>query len=396
MVKMADSRGQLPPRAMDLDKLSGRARKPSVADLRAVLSLHHLVRAIEISLCRQAWMEGAIREDGAQRRRPEPAECLPGWLPQVHRAIYLSLILGAALAGAYREPLFCARSRDDAELQAISGYGRLTAKQLDFVRGFPVCQTQAAQDAEQALFDCLSQWLIRAILADQPARVEKRVGRAPRCRGGSHCAVLLHGHLEHEDGHLVVWHLMQLLCAHDWVKATVSLHRRSDAEVFRGEFAGIQAEIVPFGDFVVQAFGVPPALPRGTVPQITVLPVRDARHGAARDAVGPAARLAPLDGSETWRLLLWVRDHAPGPAAAADGGGGAAVRTPPLRFKFMEHVLRRLGFRLHRSDFPAGPGAEIWNLVDKSSNIWGVFTLGDDPLRSVYGGDDEAFLLYFQ
>ena len=257
IVKRAENLAQLPPKDMDLDELSGCARKPRIAELRAVLDLHHLVRAVEIWLSRQNWIESTIRHGHASSEEPELVERMPDWSLQVHRAIYLSLILGAALAGVYREPLFRARNSDDPELQAVSGYcnptNGMTPKQLQFLLGFAVCQTQASQGAEQDLFERLARWLIRAILSDEGARrahrtrFERGVGRALRCRGADECPVHLEDHPEHSDGHLVVWRVMQALCAHDWIKCSISFGLRSDAEIFRGEFEGTPADIVPSG-----------------------------------------------------------------------------------------------------------------------------------------------------
>jgi hypothetical protein len=144
----------------------------------------------------------------------------------VSHAVFRLLILGAALAGVYREPLLRAMEHPDPEIRALPDpeLSRLTQKQMAFLLQFAVCDLSATLEAQDAVFGPIAEWLLESILSDQESRqamakrFEKRCGRAGFCisqeedEEGENCPVGFTDDTtgSHSDAHLVVWELMKM------------------------------------------------------------------------------------------------------------------------------------------------------------------------------------------
>lgn len=382
----------MPPKDINLDALSGSARLPSRAECWEVFGLRHLVHAIEMHLCRVDWILSTVRDFKVESDYPEPENRLPEWAQGVHRSIYLSFILGAALAGVYREPLFEARHAADLELRDTWKSDTLTAKQLSFMMQYTVCKTQTDLGPERDVFHNISQWLLRTILSDDAAkesykiRWEQYFGRGvrPSWRAPS-CALHLEGH-RHSTVHLVAWRVMQTLCAQTWLSRLFTRRHASGALHCRnGAVAGPAAEVVLFGDFTVEAFGAAPCLSRDADPGIVAQPVVGAR-GQPRDPLGRDAAARPYVPSETRGLFDWLGDRSGQPnfLASADGDVRRAhMRTPPLLLKFFSYMLRQLGVRFRDAVFLDTYDPSVRSFAD-FVQAWGVFALDDDPSRVIY------------
>jgi hypothetical protein len=141
----------------------------------------------------------------------------------VHKAIYRVLVAGAALAGAYNEPMF--------KVQPEPGLGDFDFRRglntrvytpspvaLRFFEQFAVCNMNATPETEEAAFGPLASWLLETIMSDQEARkamaarFESGRGRAWRCHHNRpNCPVSNLSGGDHSDAHLVVWEVMQMV-----------------------------------------------------------------------------------------------------------------------------------------------------------------------------------------
>ncbi|KAL2016032.1 hypothetical protein VTK56DRAFT_4342 [Thermocarpiscus australiensis] len=161
---------------------------------------------------------------------------MPEWTARVSHAVFRLLIVGAALAGAYKEPLFKALEHPDPEIQALprrvpreasqnTWENTLGHKEMAFLLQFAVCDLDATLEAQDAVFGPIANWLLESILSDTESRqamadrFEQRRGRATFCiqreewEEEHHCPVVLltDGRGTHSDAHLVVWELMKML-----------------------------------------------------------------------------------------------------------------------------------------------------------------------------------------
>lgn len=152
------------------------------------------------------------------------------------------LIVGAALAGAYKEPLFKALEHPDPVIQALPRHAQndskgytVGQKEMAFLLQFAVCDLDATMEAQDAVFGPIAEWLLESILSDSESRQAMadcfaqgrgRAGfclyRAERAEEGEEevrCPLgLLPDHLgSHSDAHLVVWELMKVLWLVDQV-----------------------------------------------------------------------------------------------------------------------------------------------------------------------------------
>lgn len=84
---------------------------------------------------------------------------------RVSHAILRVLIVGAALAGTYWEPLLEIKAHRDFEIRALLT-NHPTQRWVDFVLSFTVCDLEATIEAQDALFAPLADWLLEDILQD--------------------------------------------------------------------------------------------------------------------------------------------------------------------------------------------------------------------------------------
>ncbi|KAK3897340.1 hypothetical protein C8A05DRAFT_39109 [Staphylotrichum tortipilum] len=137
---------------------------------------------------------------------------MPEWRSRVSQTLFWLLTIGAALAGAYKEPLLVALSHPDPDIRALArrvpadyscanstgeegqGEGRLGQKEMAFLLQFAVCDLGAMLEAQDAVFGPVADWLLDSILSDHAARR----AMADRFDKG------------HSDAHLVVWELMKM------------------------------------------------------------------------------------------------------------------------------------------------------------------------------------------
>ena len=164
---------------------------------------------------------------------------MPEWTARVSHAVFRLLMVGAALAGAYKQPLFKALEHPDPEIQALprrvlpdfspedTTENALAQKEMAFLLQFTVCDLNATVEAQDAVFDPIAKWLLQSILSDKEARkamtdrFEQRRGRAEYClkleayeeeEMRYYVGLLDDGcsaH-SHSDAHLMVWELMKM------------------------------------------------------------------------------------------------------------------------------------------------------------------------------------------
>ncbi len=282
LVVEAERRGELPPTRISPAQPELRRQQPSLAEVGAAFDLYGLSRSITFCFCSQdvmfpdthteehsgdchPRMDWSVSDDDDDDDEDDwfysgdvgPGESLsrmPEWRARVSRAVFRLLIVGAALAGAYQEPLFRAREHPDPDIRALvqrvtlvvpgdEDSITLTQKELDFLLQFPICDLDATLEAQDAIFGPLADWLLESIMSDEAARqamaerFEERRGRAEYCieeGGPGHgCPldVLADGRGTHSDAHLVVWELMQLL----WL--ALRFRPSSHDSIFQGDTA---------------------------------------------------------------------------------------------------------------------------------------------------------------
>ncbi len=204
VVADAERRGQLPPLSM--------------SDLMAAFALSRLAEALEhriMSLDR--WLPDDRPYTALMHYPPEAPEYLPEWRVRFCRAIYRTLTVGAALVGAYNEPMFRAPrdlGLDKAQEETVA----LSEAQFEFLRKFAVCRKEYDAEADEAVFGSIARWLLRDILSNDEAkaamakRFTEGFGRAKYCQSrNGDCPVALLDGGTHSDAHLVAWEVMQLL-----------------------------------------------------------------------------------------------------------------------------------------------------------------------------------------
>ncbi|AEO71974.1 uncharacterized protein THITE_2093475 [Thermothielavioides terrestris NRRL 8126] len=222
LVAAAERRRELPPTRIFPGDLASSRRAPSMPELEAAFSLSRLVKLFE---CHLLWSDLEYPDDRPYHGDPEEDERMAEFTARLHKAFYRVLIAGAALAGAYHEPMFKAKLEPGLGLPKPGADAeRLTAEQLAFLEQFAVCNLDPAPEAEEAVFGPLGNWLLETILADHAAReamarrFREGYGRAKYCLSRSDCPVTeVGGGNNHSDAHLVVWELMQMLWAHEYI-----------------------------------------------------------------------------------------------------------------------------------------------------------------------------------
>ena len=246
LVVDAERRGELPPKGISPTDLEG-PEQPTLAELKASFNLYRLSRALAEAFCQrdvqypsgEYYLPGAMSNDtplnthnialdmsGKKHRMPpEPPNRVSEWIARVSQAVFRVLIVGAALAGTYWEPILAAYVHPDPEVRLLTTEGaELEAKAWDFLLSFAAYDLEAPLEAQDALFAPLVEWLLANILGDQQgreamaARFDKGVGRAKLCldRGEDEnwpcplATVIGIDGSSHADAHLVVWELMKM------------------------------------------------------------------------------------------------------------------------------------------------------------------------------------------
>ncbi|KAK3902000.1 hypothetical protein C8A05DRAFT_34320 [Staphylotrichum tortipilum] len=227
LVVDAERRGELPPTRFSPRELQ--QQHPTLSELRAAFSLHRLSRALAICICNEGLTCPRDREEGPL---PEEPARMPEWRSRVSQTLFWLLTVGAALAGAYKEPLLAALSHPDPTSERSRGEGQgeggLGQKKMAFLLQLAVCDLSATLEAQDAVFGPVADWLLDSILSDHEARwamadrFNKACGRARYCHHQAEAededmerypcplSLLADGHRgrSHSDAHLVVWELM--------------------------------------------------------------------------------------------------------------------------------------------------------------------------------------------
>ncbi len=241
LVVDAERRGELPPTRISPCKLQQQRQQPTLSELRAAFGLYRLSRAFATSiyphdepLLPLSWWDP-----------PEHPDRIAEWIACVSHAMFRLLILGAALAGAYKEPLLKALEHPDPEVKALlqrvpqhysdadwRGVESLGQKEMAFLLQFAVCDLGATLEAQDAVFGPIAEWLLDSILSDKESRqamadrFERGYGRAEFCLsrdeddGPCPARLLPDGRGSHSDAHLVVWELMKMF----WLAEEVRPH----------------------------------------------------------------------------------------------------------------------------------------------------------------------------
>ena len=222
----AERRGELPPKGVSPAHLEG-PEQPTLAELKAAFNLHRLSRALAEAFCQRDIPYPSNQDCGfsyeERRLPPESPDRVDEWLARVSQTVFRVLIVGAALAGTYWEPILAAHAHPDPENRVSAAPGGTDgAKVLHFVLTFAAYGLEAPLEAQDALFAPLAGWLLADILADHQgrdamaARFEKGVGRAKFCQSRDDAwpcpltTVVDVDGSSHSDAHLVVWALMKV------------------------------------------------------------------------------------------------------------------------------------------------------------------------------------------
>ena len=321
VVVEAEQADRLPP--MDMrpgDFSSNHGGLPTISELKSARALHHLARALSIAFCHhnaflpvdRQWDVGrnGVQTSGPPERTPEEPSRMPAWSARVHKAIYSTMIAGAALAGIYNEPMFKAKTHSDAKIRQLAPvepqyggflYDVLSAQEngltceefYNFLHDCsPVCRITLPPETEDQLFGPLAAWLVDNILSDQQTReamaerFAKQYGRGVFC--GDHfdsppdppqtcrqtsiegeelsetCPLTsVEGGQTHSDVHLVLWEIMQIAWAFVHILGTLDLdhlpeeHDELQSEVLEGSATAVEAVAIFFGTFKTQQIIVP-------------------------------------------------------------------------------------------------------------------------------------------
>ncbi|KLU83285.1 hypothetical protein MAPG_02349 [Magnaporthiopsis poae ATCC 64411] len=231
LVVEAETKDELPPVAVSPSLFGSRRRGPTLEELKAAAALRRVCRGLAVGLTFERAL-GFNFETDARASGPEDRARMRRFETRVIKAFLKLFICGAALAGAYNEPLFRARSSGDPELERLvdspGDYRDLSGRQLEFLERSAVCNMQATAEAEEAVFGPLGDWLLSSILSDSEARAEmvKRFelgsDRASYCQQQSRwspCRVKLVADesVSHPDAHLVVWEVMKMIWTYEYL-----------------------------------------------------------------------------------------------------------------------------------------------------------------------------------
>jgi len=118
LVVDAERRGELPPTRISPDQLR-QCQQPALSELRAAFGLYRLSRDIAECVSHQDLTYPGDRPFSPLGFSPEDPARMPEWRARISQAVFRLLIVGAALAGVYQEPLFKAAEHPDPEIQAL-------------------------------------------------------------------------------------------------------------------------------------------------------------------------------------------------------------------------------------------------------------------------------------
>jgi hypothetical protein len=250
LVVDAERRDEVPPIGFSPRRLHCPAL-PTLKELRASLDLHRLVWGYAEMIFKGSSFRtiDAYRAAGLgywdwyspkwKRNSFETPSRKPAWIGRMCNTILKFFTLGAALAGAYNEPLVKAKNHPDPEVKALAckqeaAYNSdcLKGEGVRFLTQFAVYDLEASLEAQDAVFGPAADWLFESILSDRESRqamarrFDKGFGRARYCahRGkeSGHCPVGLvdngGGGRSHSDAHLVVWQLMRILWVYEQIR----------------------------------------------------------------------------------------------------------------------------------------------------------------------------------
>ncbi|KAK0721155.1 hypothetical protein B0H67DRAFT_486690 [Lasiosphaeris hirsuta] len=220
LVVDAECQGILPPMGVSPSEYSGLAQRPDFSEIQAVFGFHRLARAlVTIFRIYRGYLPHDLERNDYDMEAPDR---MPEWESRLHRAIYRILVAGAALAGAYNEPLFLAEKHGDPDIRCLPGVDDLGDKHFSFFAQFAVSNMEASPESEEAVFGPLGDWLLESILSDEHAKaaIAKRFaqgrGRSKHCTSREDdCPLELTGGGTHSDAHLVTWELMQMLWVYE-------------------------------------------------------------------------------------------------------------------------------------------------------------------------------------
>ncbi|KAL2173894.1 uncharacterized protein P884DRAFT_210409 [Thermothelomyces heterothallicus CBS 202.75] len=376
LVADAERRGVLPPLRFSPGELSRSRRRPTIPELQAALALSRLVSVLELAIRRTNPFTPGVT---FLRWLPDYPLVVKGreWQARVHKAIYRVLISAAALAGAYIEPLFAAKSRPGLELTVTSTTrGQLSERQLEFLEQFAVCNMNPAPAAEEDVFGTLGSWLLETILSDRRGReamakrFDEGYGRALYCKNRVSCPVTAVEGGNHSDAHFVAWEIMQMLWVREHLSRSVSRQRPAH-DAGNGPFsadknredrsgtASTAARAVFFGVFQTEEVDSGDLDPEGApnpFARLAYIPAQDAtRYELEPIDHNRENMLRPVNvwGSSTAIFFPWIRGCSGRPNwNLHDNNQAAGSPVAPLANKFFEYFLRRhLGLRLLSSSF---------------------------------------------
>ncbi|KAK3392407.1 hypothetical protein B0T20DRAFT_383152 [Sordaria brevicollis] len=405
VVVEAEKADRLPP--MDMrpgDHSIEHGGPPTIPELKSARALHHLARALSIAFCHQVeyHADGRLcegdaddeRKFGPPQRPPEEPCYMPKWSAGVHKAIYRSMIAGAALAGIYNQPYFEAKTHPNATIRRYLGWedwdlveGRYPEEYqtsykpfFAFALSFPVCRIATSPETEDQIFGPLATWLIENILSDKQGKEATResfarlYGRAPYCGNsvtsgarGEQCPLTsVEGGQGHSDAHFVCLEIMQIIWAFFHILAIMP---DEDTEALQEDVrsgpeksATVEVQAVFFGFFKTQQIIVSRHL--ASFREHPEFRYRFMDYPAGKYSVTSKAR-EPFgvpdqpDGYDwwywTWRDislskqtivshfqdLYWVSKQPNCFVAQDEQGRECEYLAAPLLLKFFQHVLER-------------------------------------------------------
>lgn len=351
LVAEAERRNELPPIGLAPGNFSSNFQAPTIPEMEAAVTLSLLAEGLTYTFLQmtQSRPPGMPYDFDAHwsEQLPEEENRMPEFYARVHKAIYNVFIAGAALAGAYNEPMFKAAAEPGMGLDASKRPKTLSGEQVQFLHQFAVCNMEATPEAEEAMFAPFGDWLFANIMEDKEARdamakrFEEGYGRALYCQSIVDCPV---GEVEggsHSDAHLVAWEVMQMLWAHNHIHE--SLARIASSDGWPGQDSmdkgrkSLTARAVVLGTFNVEETSVLeywtaedyPAL-RTRLPYVAEEERRWYNLDGAVHCWGKSVAL----------YFRWLRGFSGQPNWTRAGP------VPHLALKFFEYFLRRhLGLR---------------------------------------------------
>lgn len=353
VVADAEERREQPPMNVSPGEFSGRRRAPTLPELQAARTLNQLCRVVAAAWAADKYTlikpnDRATVASG----QPELPENMPDFNGRIHRAIYRSIIAGAALAGTYLEPFYVDKERGGPDMSKLRPRADTAfyREQLDFLENFAVWNRASTAESEDAAFGSVGAWLLDSILSDQESRsmmadrFDKGYGRSEYCaarkRAYGVCPVELVEGGSHSDAHFVVWELMQLLWVVDHVDDVVN-YTRGFEDNNNGQY--LKTFAVLFKVFTASEIMAPKIMPqevRRPIKARVDFPTSSNQEGATKPSEGyNTPRLTP---SFRISYLLLAVHLEWRPNKVVDQWS----EITPMHFKFFDFFLRRyLGLR---------------------------------------------------